>query len=934
MRASILLLMLLLIPTVAAESTILSAKKAQVPIELDGHAIEEDWKQANELIIKIQDGSIGKVEVSLKALYDKEYLYIYATWPDPTQSIGKDMWEFNGVNWTSSGNEDRIGFIWNVDNSISGFNIGGCAMICHGDRMHTNSPGELGDLWHWKAGRTNPLGYADDEWIDNAVVEGYTEEAKEGAIHADGTELLYKEGYLKNINSDGTGPKYYEPNPEDTLDGKFIFWEEVENGDAVEASGNTRFSAGDLAPGYILKRPAGNRADIDAKGTWQGGKWQLELRRRLNTGYDNDVQFEIDKTYRFGVAVMDNTGGFEAYGKGHSFDLGARTLEFGGLGAEEVTRLGLVRDYLTIAEVHAAENETAMAVSNIGDALILYNEVGAEVGSIDPELYLSTKNQFMEVKRIPTREGIGTLMGAIDTTILTFQGKREPPEAPFKLKLLVVWGKVQLYVLILLALLSINPIYRAIQVGRKPTFRRLSVFILVIVIPLLFEGIGRVGILLKISLLQNFSFLTNELATLQWAVLMFFGLFMAKSGFEEVEGSITSMEFYSSKLEEDIGKMKRLESELRSSEERYRSIFEASPIGILEVNPDGSIIGCNAAASRIINCPDGECDCKSFLNFIKESDERKEISALLSEGGSAKDKFISIRGMNGKDLIASMSVESIMDEKGTPLKSEIALMDITDRVRADEERITLEKKLAHSEKLASIGKLATGFAHEISNPLTNIQLAAEILSKKESRKEAKERIEVITQNVDMASSVVRDLLDFSRETELNIVSIDLKGVLVNSLKTVSPRLKSIKVIKKLEKPIKIMGDPKQLQQVFANIIINAVQAMPQGGTLTIKSKLDEPLAVVSFTDTGQGIPEEQLKKIFDPFFTTKEVGTGTGLGLSLIYGIVKAHGGDIDVKSTTGKGTTVTIRLPTVKTKGKSTRTMETKSKAKKKRKK
>jgi PAS domain S-box-containing protein len=908
------ILIIFIIPSVvyapSTRSTILTAGRTNESILIDGYPNEDSWKTAKELVIRVQDGSIGIVDVSLKALYDSEYIYFFASWLDSTESVNKDMWTYNGENWTSSGNEDRIAFFWNIDDSVRGFNIAGCAMLCHGDRMHTNAPEETADLWQWKASRTNPLGYADDEWLDDTVVEGYDEKAKEAAMHGDGTShLFYNEGYVRNINSEGTAPKYYEPDPESEEDARFIFQWEVESGEAVKITDSARFNVGALVPGYILKRPVGNRGDVDAKGVWRDGKWMVEFRRKLNTGYDSDVQFDISRTYRFGIAIMDNSGGFEAYGKGHSFDLGARTLEFGGVGSEEVTRLTLIKDYLTIAESHTKQNELEMAVANIGDAIIIYNEIGGEIASIDPELYLSTKKQFTQARRIPTLMGIASLKEAIDQTMLTFQGKRQPPEASLRLRFLVMWGKIQIYVLILLAFISLVPIAKAIKIGRKPTFRRLSIFILVIVIPLLFEGIGRIGILLKISPLQNLSFLTNEYATFQWALLMFFGLFIAKSGFEEVEESMRSMEHYSAVLKSDIEKMKRLQSELRRSEKRYRGLFEASPVGILEVDPEGKILSCNQVAAKIIHCP-GEIKERSFMDFVVERKDRKEISAVLKEGGSIKDKLTRLKNPLGEEVIASVSLENILDEKGEVVRSEIAIMDVTERIRAEEEKSRLEWQLAQSEKLAAIGKLATGVAHEISNPLTNIQLAAEILSYEDLSDEVKARLDVITKNVDMASSVIKDLLSFSRMSQLSTAPLDLRKVLESSLALVSPRFKNIKVIKKMKKLPEINGDEERLREVFANIFINAAQAMPDGGVLKIETNTNRAFVVVKIRDTGHGISKEHLDRVFDPFFTTKEVGSGIGLGLSLCYGIVKAHGGDIDIESTLGKGTTVTVKLP------------------------
>ncbi|GBE19023.1 sporulation kinase E [archaeon BMS3Abin16] len=908
-KIAIIILLLIFIPAARAESTILTANRAKGIIELDGHPLEEDWKTTSEMTVQVQDGSIGKIDVTLKALYDPEYIYFYITWPDPTKSIEKDMWTFNGERWTLSGDEDRIAFFWNIDDSIKGFNIGGCAMLCHGDRMHTNGPRELGDLWQWQAGLTNPIGYADDGWIDDTVLQGYTKSARKAGLHTDGTAAPKETTHIKNLNSAGNGPRYYEPNTENEDDSQLLFASEVERKEAHEITENTVFKTSDTAPGYILDQPPENRGDIEAKGQWTNGVWQLELKRKLNTGYENDVQFDVTRTYRFGLAVMDNTGGFEAFGMGHSFDLGARTLEFGGIGSEEVTLLGLVSDYLTVAESHARKNESELALSNIGDALIIYNEISGEVADADPELYLTTKNQFMEVNRIPTSAGIAALKHNIEDTKLTFQGKRTPQEPSLKLRLLVLWGKLQLYALILLAIASLAPIYRAVRVGRKQTFRRLSVFIIVIVIPLLFEGVGRIGILLKISFLQNFSFLTNELATLQWAILMFFGLFIAKSGFEEVEESMNSLEFYSSKLEDDIDKMKELEEELRSSEERYRSIFEASPIGIVEVGAEDEILSCNEAASKILGCDDSSCEGKNILDYIGDSKERSEIEERLKKGETVKDRLIAFKNKGGETMV-SLSIKTITDKQGSPVRSEIVLMDVTERIRSEAEKKRLEGELAHSARLASIGKLAMGFAHEISNPLTNIQLATELLERKTKNKAILDRVDVITKNVDLASSVVRNLLDFSRQTQLDIRPIDLGRIVEDSIEMVSPRLKNVKVVKKIGRLPNIMGDDKQLKQVFANILINAAQAMPNGGKLTVKTGVEDRFAIVSFSDTGVGISEENLRHIFDPFFTTKEVGSGTGLGLSLAYGIVKVQGGDITVESKLGSGTTFTVHMP------------------------
>jgi hypothetical protein len=145
-----------IVPAHAQEerSTILTAERTNETIEIDGFGNESSWGRAKELMVLVKDGSIGTVEVDLKALYDEENIYFYTTWLDPTESVTKDIWIFDGTNWSRSEKEDILAFIWNIDLSIEGFEIAGCGILCHGDRMHTNAPGERGELWQWEASYT------------------------------------------------------------------------------------------------------------------------------------------------------------------------------------------------------------------------------------------------------------------------------------------------------------------------------------------------------------------------------------------------------------------------------------------------------------------------------------------------------------------------------------------------------------------------------------------------------------------------------------------------------------------------------------------------------------------------------------------------------------------------------------------------------------
>ncbi|MBI5254034.1 MAG: HAMP domain-containing protein [Euryarchaeota archaeon] len=222
-----------------------------------------------------------------------------------------------------------------------------------------------------------------------------------------------------------------------------------------------------------------------------------------------------------------------------------------------------------------------------------------------------------------------------------------------------------------------------------------------------------------------------------------------------------------------------------------------------------------------------------------------------------------------------------------------------------------QKKLVQSEKLASLGQMAAGIAHEMNNPLANISLNAQMLLR--GAKEGDpgiHRLKVIEENVDATARIVRDLLDFSRETKLRVAPVDVNAAILKALGSVEQQLAGIEVVKNFGDLSEISADFAQLRQVFTNIITNACQAMPGGGRLTVTTRATKDNVEIKFTDTGAGIPKENLGKIFDPFFTTREVGKGTGLGLSISYGIIQKHRGKIEVESEVGKGSTFTIKLP------------------------
>ena len=227
-----------------------------------------------------------------------------------------------------------------------------------------------------------------------------------------------------------------------------------------------------------------------------------------------------------------------------------------------------------------------------------------------------------------------------------------------------------------------------------------------------------------------------------------------------------------------------------------------------------------------------------------------------------------------------------------------------------------EDQLIQSRKLAAIGNLTAGIAHELNNPLNNISLTTEALIDEfdDWDREAKlKMLRTIADQVERAGATVANLLDFTRRDESSFEALSIDEVISRTLKLVANEI-SLHHIELVFQPgnnlPRVMGNAHNLQQVFLNLLLNAIQAMPEKGTLTVKSYIDNESVRADIIDTGVGIPSENLDKIFDPFFTTKEVGKGTGLGLSVSYGIVKKHRGHILVSSEVGRGTTFSVLLP------------------------
>ena len=247
-------------------------------------------------------------------------------------------------------------------------------------------------------------------------------------------------------------------------------------------------------------------------------------------------------------------------------------------------------------------------------------------------------------------------------------------------------------------------------------------------------------------------------------------------------------------------------------------------------------------------------------------------------------------------------ISSLLPQAGIALENALLFREQRRRLR----------RMSRADKLATVGELAAGAAHEIRNPLTAIRSSLQYLDSKNSDETSRKLLVSALQETERIDGIVSALLAFARPSEISKERHDLRETVEESLELVSfqARTQKVAVSKAVPPaPLLIRADRAQLKQLFLNVFLNAIQAMPGGGTMNVETLvMDERKARVTVTDTGEGIPEEKLDRIFDPFFTTKK--GGTGLGLSICYNIVKSHQGDIEVKSKAGQGTTILITLP------------------------
>ncbi|MGI8811378.1 MAG: ATP-binding protein [Pyrinomonadaceae bacterium] len=353
--------------------------------------------------------------------------------------------------------------------------------------------------------------------------------------------------------------------------------------------------------------------------------------------------------------------------------------------------------------------------------------------------------------------------------------------------------------------------------------------------------------------------------------------------------------------------------ELALLKEFNESIVESVNVGLLAVDEDGKITRCNSTFEEMLGLS-REQTMGKLVEEIFDDSFALNLGAIL---GKSRWHLTEIRNAYklhtynalGESLILNVAIAPLRSISNAQTGAIIVLENVSSRVK-------LEETLQQSEKLSSIGLLAAGVAHEVNTPLTGVSSYTQMLLSMVPETDPKHALlQKMQRQTDRASNIVGNLLNFSRSGNAGeLTEIDVNKLLDDTIQLLEPQLRKSRVT--IEKRYShagssVYGNGGKLQQVFTNLVLNARDAMANGGTITLRTSLAEGGEVrIEVSDDGEGISQQNIPKIFDPFFTTKGVGNGTGLGLAVTYGIVQEHAGTIEVKSEEGRGTAFSLVFP------------------------
>ena len=362
-----------------------------------------------------------------------------------------------------------------------------------------------------------------------------------------------------------------------------------------------------------------------------------------------------------------------------------------------------------------------------------------------------------------------------------------------------------------------------------------------------------------------------------------------------------------------------MEKRLREANDFFNKIIASSPNAIMAADMSGNILIWNRAAELMLGYPAEEVIGKMNILKVYPDGMAKQVMRLLRSrdyGGKGvlRSYPLSVLQRNGELLEANLSAAIIYDEKGHEQASVGIMVDLKERLQMERALRQTQEQLLQSEKLAAMGRLTSQIAHELNNPLYGIMNTLELLKTEISPQSRRRKVlEMALSETVRLTEMLKKMLIFSKPDQENRQKTDINAIVDEILLLYSKQLQehSIRVITHFTDRLPpVFASKNQLRQVILNMITNARDAMPEGGTLSVTTGMENEFVRIRFSDTGIGIKVEHLDKIFDAFFTTKDSVKGVGLGLSVCYGFIRDHGGDIRVRSKVDKGAEFTILLP------------------------
>jgi PAS domain S-box-containing protein len=371
----------------------------------------------------------------------------------------------------------------------------------------------------------------------------------------------------------------------------------------------------------------------------------------------------------------------------------------------------------------------------------------------------------------------------------------------------------------------------------------------------------------------------------------------------------------------DITEVMLAREALRSSEERFRSLSENAPVIIFALDPDGTITYLNPAFEKILDINSQKLLGQPFIKWIDHRETElcaHTFDQLIQGKTSVAELNLTFYHKTGAKRLFNISVAANLDSRDQVTGIIGMAKDIT-------EEHELQCQLFQSQKMEAIGTLAGGIAHDFNNLLMGMQANLSLMHLHPSGDPTlKEKIRRIEHQIQTGANLTRQLLGYARKGKYVVTTVDLNNLIQEALAIVERTNKAVSIHYRLsDEPVLIKADQGQMELVLLNLVVNAMDAMPEGGQLRVttrhihqsedfRDKLhNDRCCEITVTDTGIGMDPATQKRIFEPFFTTKEVGQGTGLGLASVYGVIKNHDGDIQVESKEGEGTTFTLLLPT-----------------------